>query len=102
MKKFILLSLLIGGSAYTMNQETPEQQLRKIEVALQILNTPEDILRWRCPGCGTVGGITGRGKVYCNSCKEEFSTGSLDQELKDRAGYTLVRLMHLLPKPDKK
>jgi hypothetical protein len=102
MKRILLLTSLICASAYSMQEET-EIKLKKLEVALQILGTPEPELRFLCPQCGSRGGIgQNAGRAYCSLCEREFIQSSFDRDLKSRAGATLVKYMHVLDKPEKK
>lgn len=101
MKKILLLASLFCASAYSMQEETPELKLRKIEVALKILSTPEEQLVFLCPECGSAG-VREYLETYCVLCKKNFDRYSVQTELKKRAGATLVRCMQVLDNPEKK
>lgn len=84
-----------------MQEETPELKLRKIEVALKILGTPDTQLAFLCPECGSVGAREYL-ETYCYSCKKNFDRYSVQTAIKKRAGATLVRCMQVLDNPEKK
>ena len=126
MKKFIMLSMLFCGSAYSMDDDNAAQiapkpaltaferkmlDLKRLEIAVYILSSPvvqntSTVMLpvGSCPGCGSSNMRlvnTSNGSLkHCDDCKERFTAETIGASLKAKAIKTAAWLQDCLDSED--
>ena len=97
MKKFIMLSMLFCGSAYSMEVDTKDQQLKKLEIAIQLMSLAKARhFTTRCPDCGLTGSYQNRDVYSCKECGKQHGFNDFDNKIQERAAQTIAALQGVL------